>query len=163
MTFLKKSVFMPFAFVAAAFSVQAVASPITHTVQLEAVVPTADFYVMPNDSSWIGNTQILSYNPVTGDLSSLLKQFDVVHSAGSIKGALLAPAVLTSATDSIPLTVKFNNKTLTTTSQEVVAAAQAATPSVVNFEIAAVKPTTGGYKPGNYTGNVQLTFDAVTP
>ncbi|GGU64927.1 adhesin [Pseudomonas laurentiana] len=151
---------MPFAFVAAAFSVQAVASPINHTIQLEAVVPTADFYVIPNDSSWIGNTQVLSYNPVNGELSSLVKQFDVLHTAGSIEGALLAPAVLTSATDNIQLTVKFNNKTLTTTAQEVVSETQAAAPSVVNFEIAPVKPAAGGYKPGVYTGNVQLTFDA---
>lgn len=161
MTFLKKTVLTPIAFAAVLASVQVVAAPINHTIQLEAVVPTSDFYVIPSDTSWIGNTQTLNYNPVTEELTSLTKQFDVKHTAGSITGKLLTPAIIGSAGNNIPLTVKFNTKTLDTTAQEVVSTAQASTPSVVNLEIIPVKPTTGGYIPGNYTGNVQLSFDAV--
>ncbi|TKK39234.1 hypothetical protein PflCFBP13517_23010 [Pseudomonas fluorescens] len=160
MTILKKTVLLPFAIVAAAISAQVMAAPINHTIQLEAVVPTADFYVLPSDTSWIGNTQTFNYNPTTETLTSLTKQFDVKHSAGSITGKLLAPAIIGSAGNNIPLTVKFNTKSLSTTDQEVVTKEQAATASVVNLEIIPVKPT-DGYVPGSYTGNVQLSFDAV--
>lgn len=160
MNFLKKAIFAPLAFVAAAASVHAVAAPINHTIQLEAFIPTNSFYVLPSDSSWIGNTQKLSYNPVTQDLTSLNKTFDVVHTAGSITAKLLSSAVISSGGDTIPLTVKFNNVELSTVDQEVVNATQAATPSVVPFLITPVKPS-GGYVPGTYIGNVQLSFDAV--
>lgn len=161
MTFLKKIAFAPIAFAAVFASVQAVAAPINYTIQLEAFVPTNDFYVLPSDTSWIGNTQTLNFNPVTKELTSLTKQFDVLHTAGAISAKLLTPAIIGSAGNNIPLTVKFNTKTLTTTEQDVVDAAQAATASVVNLEIIPVKPATGGYIPGTYTGNVQLSFDAV--
>ena len=140
-------------------SLQAVADPITHTISLEAVVPSSNFFVLPKDNSWISQTQVLSYSVYTGDLSTLTKQFDVRHTAGAISGKLLSSAALTSATDSIPLTVKFNNITLSTSDATVVSAAAAATTSTVNLEISAQR--NGDYAPGNYSGNVQLSFDAV--
>jgi len=163
MTFLKKAALTPIAFAAVLASVQAVAAPINHTIQLEAFVPTSAFHVMPSDPSWIGNTQTLNYNTVTGELTSLTKQFDVKNIAGAISGKLHTAAILGSAGNTIPLTVKFNSITLDTTDKEVVGASQASTPSVVNLEIIPQRPVGGDYAPGTYTGNVQLSFDAIIP
>ena len=160
MKFLKKAILAPLAFVAAAASVHAVAAPINHTIQLEAFIPTSSFYVLPTDNSWIGITQKLSYSPITEELTSLNKTFDVIHTAGSITAKLLSSAVISSGGDTIPLTVKFNNVELSTVDQEVVNATQAASASVVPLLITPVKPS-GGYAPGTYMGNVQLSFDAV--
>lgn len=160
MTFLNKIALAPIAFVAVLASVQAVAAPITHTIQLEAFVPTEDFYVLPVDSSWIGNKQILSYSPLTKKLTSLNKAFTAIHTAGSINATLLSTAVIGSGANVIPLEVKFNGIALDTVGKEVVSKAQAANASTVNLEIIPVMPT-GGYVPGTYMGNVQLSFDAV--
>jgi hypothetical protein len=156
MTFIKTTLF---ALVAAA-SFQAVAAPISHTITLEATVPTSDFYVLPKDSTWINQTQVLSYSPYTGDLSKLTKQFDVKNTAGAITGKLLAPATLSSGSASIPLTVKFNSITLSTTDASVVTQAAAAAASTVNLEIIPVRQAGTSHTPGNYSGNVQLSFDA---
>lgn len=156
MTFVKTTLF---ALVAAA-SLQAVADPMTHTISLEATVPTSDFYVLPKDTNWINQTQVLSYSPVTGNLTSLSKPFDVKNTAGSITGKLLTPASITSGAASIPLTVKFNNVALTTADTPVVTKAAAATASTVNLEIIPVRPNGGDFTPGHYSGNVQLSFDA---
>lgn len=160
MNFLKKAIFAPLAFVAAVASVHAVAAPINHTIQLEAFIPTSDFYVLPANPDWIGNTQTLSYSTVTRELTSLNKPFNVVSTGGYISGKLLSTAVMGSGGDIIPLTVKFNNVELDTVDKEVVSSAQAAAPSVVNLEIIPVKPS-GGYVPGNYMGSVNISFDAV--
>jgi hypothetical protein len=156
MTFMKTALF---ALVAAA-SLQAVAAPISHTISLEANVPTSDFYVLPKDSTWINQTQILAYSPYSGDLSSLTKQFDVKNTAGSITGKLLAPASLSSGSASIPLTVKFNSVTLSTTEAPVVTKAAAAAASTVNLEIIPVRQGGASHTPGNYSGIVQVSFDA---
>lgn len=160
MNFLKKAILAPLAFVAAAASVHAVAAPINYNIQLEAFVPKDTFYVLPSDNTWIGDAQKLSYNPVTKDLTSLNKRFDVLNIAGSISAKLLSTATMASGGDVIDLTVKFNRVELSTVDQEVVSTAQAANPSVVSLEIIPVKPA-AGYAPGTYMGNVQLSFDAV--
>lgn len=141
-------------------SLQAVAEPITHTITLEAHVPSDDFYVLPNESTWITQTQKLSFSRATGNLSKLTKQFDVKNIAGGITAKLLSSATLTSNTDSIDLQVKFNNILLSTTDATVVTQAAAATASIVNLEITPVRAAGSDYAPGNYTGNVQLSFDA---
>jgi hypothetical protein len=112
------------------------------------------------DSSWIGNKQALSYSPITKKLTSLNKPFTVIHTAGSINATLLSTAVIGSGANVIPLEVKFNGIVLDTVGKEVVSKAQAANASTVNLEISPVMPT-GGYVPGTYMGNVQLSFDAI--
>ena len=164
MTFLKKTILAPFAVVALAVSVQAVAAPISHTIAVEAVIPTTAFHVLPV-GDWMSKTQVLNYNAITKELSSSVNQFSVVNTAGAISGQLITPALLadeSGATANIPLTVKFNGKTLTTTAQDVLTQAEAATASNVSMEIAAVKPG-AGYVAGKYSGNVQVSFDAVAP
>jgi hypothetical protein len=158
---LKKTVLTPLAVLFAATSLQAVAAdPISHTIQLEAFVPTDEFHVLPVDPSWIGVPQSLNYDVATGNLSSLNELFSVKHSAGPIHASLTSAALLTNGPDQIDLSVKFNNVVLTTTPVEVVTQAAAATVSRVPLAIAAIKPG-GNYKPGNYTGNVNLQFDAI--
>ncbi|WLG29637.1 CS1 type fimbrial major subunit [Pseudomonas lurida] len=160
MTLLKKISIAPFAFAAVLASAHAVADPITHTIQLEAFVPTDDFYVLPVDSSWITNKQTLSYSTVTKKLTSLTKPFTVLNIAGPIKATLLSDAVLGSGSNVIQLAVKFNGIALDTEGKEVVSKTQAAKASTVNLEITPTMPS-GGYIPGTYVGNVQLSFDAV--
>jgi hypothetical protein len=155
MTFLKTTLFA----VIAAASVQAVAAPVTHTITLEATVPSIEFHVLPKDPNWITQTQVLTYNPNTKELSSLTKQFDVKNTGGSITAKLLSPASISSSTASIPLAVKFNNISLTTSDATVITKAVAANSSTVNLEISAVR-SGSDYTPGAYTGNVQLSFDA---
>jgi hypothetical protein len=159
MNALKKMMLAPIALIAIAAALPAVAAPIDHTIKLSAYVPTADFYVLPTQNNWIGDVQTLNYNVGTGDLSTVLKQFSVINTASAINGRLAGPATLTSGGDSIALNVNFAGKTLTTTMQEVVSKPLAATKREVNLEIAAIKPTPG-YTAGNYTGLVQLEFDA---
>jgi len=72
----------------------------------------------------------------------------------------LAPAYLAAGANNVVLDVKFNGKSLTTTAQTVLTAAEAATVKVVNLEIIPTRPATG-YESGSYLGNVQLSFDAV--
>ncbi|WP_338806796.1 CS1 type fimbrial major subunit [Pseudomonas chlororaphis] len=137
--------------------------PITHTIQMEAVVPNDSFSVLPTDPSWIGNTQILSYNPNTKTLTSLVKQFSVKTAADCIHAHLLAPAVITSGDDQIPLEVRFNDRELSvgyvTTVGHVVDWWEAASGKVVDLEIIPQKPAGGNYAPGKYTGNVQILFE----
>lgn len=159
MTFLKKTVLAPFTFAAVLASVQAVAESSTHTIKLAATIPSADFYVLPNDSSWIGDQQPLTFNASTGDLGTLSKGFNVININGPISARLLNTPVITGEKGSIDLVVKFGEKVLGTVSQEVVTAEKAAEASSVNLSIAAVKPA-NGFTPGEYTGNVQLSFDA---
>lgn len=160
MNFLKKAIFAPLAFVAAAASVQAVAAPMEHTIQLQATVPTEEFYVLPVENNWIGDVQILGYNPLTKELTSLSKQFYVLNSSGTVHGKLLSPATMHSPDNNIDLKVSFNSKELTPIGQEVVGVDQALTQKIVTLEVTPVKPT-GGYEAGVYQGNVQLSFDAV--
>lgn len=161
MSFLKKHVFAPFVFTAAVLSAQSViADPVSHTILLETTVPEADFYVLPTDSTWIGNTQVLPYNMATGTINSLSKSFDYKHSAGAISGTLLSTPVITSDSDSIKLDVTFNAVKLSTTGEQVITAVAAATGGSTSLVIEPIKPATG-YKPGKYTGNVQVSFDAV--
>lgn len=157
----KKTVLAPFAFAAVAISAQAIADPISHTVQLTATVPTADFNVGPTDPSWIGTPQALSYNTATDAISSLSKGFTYKNTNGAINAILDAEPVITASNNSIKLKVSFNDIAINeTTATEVVAATQAATGGSASLKIEPEKPS-GGYIPGAYTGSVQISFDAV--
>ncbi|WP_338806793.1 CS1 type fimbrial major subunit [Pseudomonas chlororaphis] len=160
-SFLKKTVLLPFAIATAAISAQAMADdPITHTIQMEAVVPSDSFSVLPTDPSWIGNTQVLSYNPNTKTLTSLVKQFTAKNTESDIHAYLLAPAVITSGDDQIPLEVRFNNHELPVSLryQQALTPLEAAKGKVVDLEIIPQK-TSGDYAPGKYTGSVQILFE----
>lgn len=144
----------------ASLSAQA-ATPSTHTIQLVADIPDTDFYVVPVDPSWVPNEQRLNWLPLTASLDSWSKDFDVKHTGGSIHAHLDGElAKLRGGSEVIDLAVSFNGKQLTIGAQEVVTKAEA----LNNFRTAmSIVPTapTGGYKPGNYTGNIAVIFDAV--
>ena len=145
----------------ASLSVQA--APITQTIQVIADIPATDFYVEPVDASWLPQEQRLNWLPLTASLDSWSKDFDVKHSAGSIHAHLDGElAKLRGGGEVIDLVVSFNGKALTTTAAEVVPATEAASNFRTAMSIVPTKPT-GGYKPGNYTGNVAVIFDAVVP
>ncbi len=165
MTLLKKTILAPFAVVALAVSVQAVAAPINHTIAVEATVPSSTFYVNV-DGDWDTKTQVLKYNMASDTFSPVSNNFKVKNTAGGINARLLDTPVLADQAGSgaqIPLEIKFNNKILTAavTPQEVLTATEAASESARVLSIAAEK--SGAYTAGTYTGNVQLSFDAVAP
>ncbi|MEB5932393.1 fimbrial protein [Pseudomonas mosselii] len=158
MSSLKKFIVAPLAVFALSASVHSMAAPINHTIMLQATVPTKDFYVLPSDSTWIGNVQQLQYNAVTGDLSSLVKTFDVKNTAGNVTAQVTSSASLAGPAV-IPLTVKFNGIALGATPVEVVKADVAKAATTAKLEIIPVKPA-AGYVAGTYDGNINLTFDA---
>ncbi|MNJ44095.1 CS1 type fimbrial major subunit [compost metagenome] len=165
MTSLKKIILAPFALAALAVSAQTMAATQErHTVQLEATIPSQVFHVQPVDGSWLPNTQVLNYNPVTETLETLRKQFFAKHTAGTIEASLLTTPELQdiASPEKIALQVSFNNTAVTTTPVEVVNAAESLAGITTFLEIKPTKPVTG-YKAGIYEGNVQLAFDAVVP
>ena len=144
------------------------ADPVEIQVQLVASVPSTAFYVVPAETGWIGVPQRMEWTPdpvLGGKLSTLRKAFDVKNSSGAIAARLTdsTGAYLSDGTGMIPLDVHFNNKELNSTgSQEVISATEAAAGKRVDLTIAAVE-TGSPIPPGEYTGIVNMTFDAVPP
>lgn len=160
MSFIKNAVLAPLAIAALAASVSSQAAQIRHTIQLEASVPSS-FLVQPVDPDLTAKVNPLSWNPGAESLDALRAAFYAKHTAGSIEASVLDLPVLSSATDTINLNVKFNGVALSTTPVAVLSKAEAALSPTVYLDIEPVKPTTGGYKEGYYVGNVNLAFDAV--
>lgn len=144
------------------------ADPVEIQVQLVASVPSIAFYVVPAEIGWIGVPQRMEWTPdpvLGGKLSTLRKAFDVKNSSGAIAARLTdsTGAYLSDGTGMIPLEVHFNNKELNqAASQEVISATEAAAGKRVDLTIAAVE-TGSPIPPGEYTGIVNMTFDAVPP
>lgn len=145
------------------------ADPIEVQVQLVASIPSTSFYVAPADSGWIGVAQRMEWTPnvvggTVGKLSTLRKAFDVKNSSGAIAARLTEDggAYLSSGGGMIPLDVHFNNKELSSTSQEFISATEAAAGKRVDLTIASANTSTD-YEPGEYSGIVNMTFDAVPP
>lgn len=138
--------------------------PVEHQVQLIATVPADTFYVVPSDTGWIGTKQQMEWQQSgsTGDLKALDKDFDVKHTAGSINAHLTdGSAYLFNGTDQVDLKVTFAGTELNETSQPVVSEDDAKAGKRVKLNIKAVKPTGAEYKPGSYSGIVNMTFDAI--
>jgi hypothetical protein len=161
MSFLKAAAVTPLALAAMIASVNTQAAQVRHTIQLEATVPSASFLVQPVDPDLTGKVQTLSWNPGSESLDALRAPFYAKHTGGSIEASVLDIPVLSSATETIDLTVKFNNVELGTTPVEVLDKPEAALSPTVYLDIEPVEPATGGYKEGYYVGNVNLAFDAV--
>ena len=148
------------------------ADPVEVQVQLVASIPSINFYVVPADTGWIGVAQRMEWTPnatggTTGKLSTLRKAFDVKNSSGAIAARITdaGGAFLSSGNGNgmIPLFVHFNNKELTHASQEFISATEAAAGKRVDLTIAALDSPAYEYQPGEYTGIVNMTFDAVPP
>lgn len=143
----------------------ALAVPQTHNIQVVADIPSSDFYVQPVNHDTVAMPQQLLWNNTTSKLESISRDFKVKSSVSAsagpaIKATLLDPAVMSSGADDIQLNVRFNNVALTLGGEvEVVAADAAIAELITPMSISPVEPS-GGYKEGNYTGNVRVMFDA---
>ncbi|MDD1137887.1 fimbrial protein [Pseudomonas sp. TNT2022 ID233] len=131
-----------------------------HSISLIAHVPTNGFYVVPTDSDLVNKDQDMSFQPSTGKMREVNGFFDVRNNNGSVHASLESVPKLISGAQAIDLQVLFNNKELTLTPQMVVGESE----SDVNYR-APLKISAKGstFQPGDYTGVVAMTFDAVPP
>ncbi|MCH4898636.1 MULTISPECIES: CS1 type fimbrial major subunit [Pseudomonas] len=131
-----------------------------HSISLIAHVPTNGFYVVPTDSDLVNKDQDMSFQPSTGKMREVNGFFDVRNNNGSVHASLESQPKLIAGNTAIDLQVLFNNKELTLTPQMVVGESE----SDVNFR-APLKISAKGsnFQPGDYTGVVAMTFDAVPP
>lgn len=137
-----------------------------HTFEVSVSIPTRSFYLIPSEPDWIHRPQQLNWNPSTSTLSSVRKHFDVRHDTSAIEARLEAAPYLSNGrpVDDIGLRVSFNGVELSpdTVPRLVVSAADASVGTRALLEIAPVMPS-GGYRPGDYSGNVLLLFNARAP
>lgn len=137
-----------------------------HTFEVSVIIPKLAFYVIPAEPDWIHQQQRLNWNLSNSTLSSVRKRFDVRHDSSAIEARLEAAPFLSNGRpgDDIALRVSFNGVELSpdVTPRQVVSAADAMTGSRVLLQIDPVKPE-GGYKPGDYSGNVLMLFSAKAP
>jgi hypothetical protein len=143
----------------------AMAVPQTHTIEVYADIPNTDFYVQPSNLDTVQKPQQLAWDIDTSTLKGISREFKAkssvsIGTAPAITATLTEAAYISSGTDEIELVVKFNNVELTAGSEKEVFAADAATTEVLaNLSIEPIAPA-AGYKEGNYTGFVRVTFDA---
>lgn len=137
-----------------------------HTFEVSVSVPTPAFYIVPADQGWIHREQPLLWDHNKSSLGSVRKYFDVRHNTSAIEARLDSQPYLSNGRpdEDIGLQVSFNGVVLRAdiVPQEVVSAADAAVGTRVLLEIDPLKPA-GGYRPGEYRGNVMLMFNAKTP
>lgn len=158
--FKKFAIAAPLAVLALNSSMAFAAGEATHSISLIAHVPTNGFYVVPTDSDLVNKDQDMSFQPSTGKMREVTGFFDVRNNNGSVHASLESAPKLISGAEAIDLKVEFNNKELTLTPQLVVGESE----SDVNYR-APLKISAKGttFQPGDYTGVVAMTFDAVPP
>ncbi len=158
--FKKFAIAAPLAVLALQSSMAFAAGEAAHSINLIAHVPTNGFYVVPTDPDLVNKDQDMSFQPATGKMGEVNGFFDVRNNNGSVHASLESAPKLISGAQSIDLKVEFNNKELTLTPQMVVGESE----SDANYR-APLKITAKGttFQPGDYTGVVAMTFDAVAP
>ncbi|WP_204127682.1 CS1 type fimbrial major subunit [Pseudomonas ogarae] len=128
-------------------------------IHITANIPTQQFHVQPRDPNF-GKDEIMSYNTVSGTLTSLRQTFDVKNTEGSVHAYIEGgPAALYNGSDSIDLTTKFNGVTLTAIAQEVVDDATSTPGTQADMTIVAATPLST--QNGLYTADMTVIFDAV--
>lgn len=161
--FKKLAIVVPMAFLAMASTAAFAAEQASHSIDLKAHVPTNSFYVLPVNAEIISAEQVIVYDLPSMKFKPFVESFDAKHTAGSINASVdMATANLYNGNTKIDLGVEFNGVKLNGTGQEVISAVNAKAGTRVDLKItpaAATAPT--GYAPGDYTGTVALTFDAV--
>ena len=129
------------------------------SIHISATIPTKQFHVQPRNPEF-GKNETMSYNTVSGTLSSLRQTFDVKNTEGSVHAYIEGgPASLYNGSDAIALTTAFNGITLTATPQEVVTDAASTPGTQADMTIAAAKPA--DTQNGLYTADMTVVFDAV--
>ncbi|WP_030129577.1 CS1 type fimbrial major subunit [Pseudomonas sp. QTF5] len=158
--FKKFAIAAPLAVLALGSSMAFGAGEARHSISLIAHVPTNGFYVVPTDPDLVNKDQDMSYQPSTGRMGEVNGFFDVRNNNGSVHASLESVPKLISGSESIDLQVMLNNKVLTLTPQMVVGEAE----SDVNYRAPLnIKALGTTFEPGDYTGVVAMTFDAVPP
>ncbi|RON16931.1 CS1 type fimbrial major subunit [Pseudomonas frederiksbergensis] len=137
-----------------------------HTFEVSLTVPSRAFYIIPTEPGWIHRPQKLAWDYPTSSLGSLRKNFDVRHDTSAIEARLESAPYLSNGRpdDDIVLRVRFNGVELSSepSPREVVSRAEASAGKRVLLEIEPVKPV-GGYRAGEYAGNVMVLFNARAP
>ncbi|AUM71545.1 CS1 type fimbrial major subunit [Pseudomonas fluorescens] len=129
------------------------------SIHITANIPTLQFHVQPRDPNF-GKDEVMSYNTVSGTLTSLRQTFDVKNTNGSVHAYIEGgPASLYNGSDAIALTTKFNGVTLTATPLEVVDDATSTPGTQADMTIVAAKPL--DTQNGLYTADMTVIFDAV--
>jgi hypothetical protein len=163
---IKQSAIGMCAGVMALVSTLAFAAREEHRFEVSVDIPTLGFYVIPAEVDWIHREQVLPWNIHSKSLEGLRKNFDVRHDTSAIEARLEAEPYLSNGRDdqNIFLRVSFNGRELShdPRPREVVSADQAMAGGRFALEIQPKVPA-GGYKPGQYFGNVQLIFTAAAP
>lgn len=158
--FKKFAIAAPLAVLALGSSMAFAAGEARHSINLIAHVPTNGFYVVPTDPDLVNKDQDMSFQPSTGRMGEVNGFFDVRNNNGSVHASLESAPRLISGSESIDLKVEFNNRELTLTPQLVVGESE----SDVNYRAPLKISALGtGFQPGDYTGVVAMTFDAVPP
>ncbi|MDO7899587.1 CS1 type fimbrial major subunit [Pseudomonas citrulli] len=151
---------------AASLTAAALSSPLAmaaddarSSIHITANIPTQQFHVQPRDPNF-GKDEIMSYNTVSGTLTSLRQTFDVKNTEGSVNAYIEGgPASLYNGSDAIALTTAFNGVTLTATPQEVVDDATSTPGTQADMTIVPAKPL--ATQNGLYTADLTVIFDAV--
>jgi len=129
------------------------------SIHISANIPTQQFHVQPRNPDF-GKDEIMSYNTVSGTLSSLRATYDVKNTEGSVHAYIEGgPAALYNGSNSIALTTAFNGVTLTELPQEVVDDATSTPGTQADMTIVAAKPL--DTQNGLYTADMTVIFDAV--
>ena len=135
-------------------------------VTVEAFVPSPNGLQISPVGDWAGITQNMRWNLATQTLDPINQQLDMKSGLGAITAYLTTDATLASAANTIAMNVSVAGKPLAVGSAaavEVASAAEALASKRAAVEIVAAAAPTGGYKQGNYQGNVFMMFESVAP
>ncbi|RON05175.1 adhesin [Pseudomonas brassicacearum] len=129
------------------------------SINISATIPSKVFHAQPRDPNF-GKDEVMTFNAVAGELSSLRATYDVRHTDGSVSAYIEGgPASLFNGVNAIPLTTTFNGVTLTESPQEVVDDVSSAPGARADLVITAAKPS--DTQNGLYAANFTVVFDAV--
>ncbi|MBO1541381.1 CS1 type fimbrial major subunit [Pseudomonas sp. OA65] len=129
------------------------------SIHITANIPTQQFHVQPVNPEF-GKDETMSYNTVSGTLSSLRQTYNVKNTDGSVHAYVEGgPASLYNGRDAIALTTAFNGVTLTALPQEVVDDATSTPGTQADMTIVAARPL--DTQNGLYTADMTVIFDAV--
>ncbi|MCC7634820.1 CS1 type fimbrial major subunit [Stenotrophomonas rhizophila] len=135
-------------------------------VSVEAFVPSPNGLQVSPVGDWAGITQNMFWDIATQKLKPIQQQVDLKSGLGAINAYLTADANLTSAANTIKMTVSVAGKPLALGSAaavEVATANEAANSKRAAVEIVAAAAPNTGYAQGNYQGNVFMMFESAAP
>jgi hypothetical protein len=135
-------------------------------ITVEAVVPSSTGLQVSPVGDWAGQTQSMRWNIATQRLDPIQQQVDMKSGLGAITAYLTTDAMLTSAGNTIDLSVSVAGQELqvgASNAVEVATPVEAAASKRAAVAIVAAAAAAGGYAHGNYQGNVFMMFESGTP